>query len=84
MLKTVTGSGCMLGAVVAAFCGANPGCRLEAAAAAVSAVGLCGERAYRKTAAEGAGTGLFRSYLIDAMSLLTPQSFAEGCRIEER
>lgn len=83
MLKTVTGSGCMLGAVVAAFCGANPGNPQEAAAAAVSAMGLCGERAYRKTAAAGAGTGSFRSYLIDAMSLLTPESFAEGCRIEE-
>ncbi|HAH61579.1 MAG TPA: hydroxyethylthiazole kinase [Treponema sp.] len=84
MLKSITGSGCMLGAVVAAFCGANPGSPLEAAAAAVSAMGLCGERAYRKTAAAGAGTGSFRAYLIDEMSLLTPQFFAEGCRIEER
>ena len=84
MLKSITGSGCMLGAVAAAFCGANPGSPAEAAAAAVSAVGLCGERAYRKTAAEGAGTGSFRTYLLDAVSLLTPQAFAEGCRIEER
>jgi len=84
MLKSITGSGCMLGAVVAAFCGANPENPVEAAAAAVSAMGLCGERAYRKTADAGAGTGSFRSYLLDAMSMLTPQSFAEGCKIEER
>ena len=83
MLKAITGSGCMLGAVAAAFCGANPGSPAEAAAAAVSAVGLCGERAYRKTAAEGAGTGSFRTYLLDAVSLLTPQIFVEGCKIEE-
>ncbi|MCK9169925.1 MAG: hydroxyethylthiazole kinase [Treponema sp.] len=84
MLKSITGSGCMLGAVVAAFCAANPGDAAGAAAAAVSAVGLCGERAYRKTAETGAGTGSFRSYLLDAMSLLTPQAFTEGCKIEER
>jgi hydroxyethylthiazole kinase len=83
MLKSITGSGCMLGAVAASFCAANPGSPAEAAAAAVSAVGLCGERAYHKTAEEGAGTGSFRAYLLDAMSLLTPQIFAEGCKIEE-
>ncbi len=84
VLKSITGSGCMLGALAAAFCAANPACLPEAAAAAVSAMGLCGESAYRKTAAAGCGTGTFRSQLIDEMSLLTQQSFTEGCRIEER
>jgi Hydroxyethylthiazole kinase, sugar kinase family len=82
MLASITGSGCMLGALVAAFCGTGAGCAVDAAAAAVCAMGLCGEQAYRKTVSAGGGTGSFRSYLLDAVSLLTPDAFAEGIKIE--
>jgi len=83
MMGLITGSGCMLSAVVAAFCGAVPAEPVKAAAAAVSAMGLCGEHAYTKVQAEGEGTGSFRTRLIDSMSLLDGKQFAGGSRLEQ-
>ncbi len=83
MLGSITGSGCMLSAVAAAFCGASSDKILEASAVAVSAMGLCGETAYRETCAGGEGTGSFRTRLLDAMSLLVPVQFEKGCRLEK-
>lgn len=45
LMARITGSGCMLSAVVGAFVGANPDRLLEATAAAVCLMGLSGERA---------------------------------------
>lgn len=44
MMSAVTGTGCQLSALTAAFCAANPDKPLEAAAAAVCAMGLAGEQ----------------------------------------
>lgn len=84
MMSDITGTGCMLTGVIAACCAANPDRRTEAAAAAVSAMGLCGERAYEKTVQTGAGTGSFRMYLIDAMSQINDTAFTEGGEIDLR
>ena len=57
MMSAVTGTGCQLSALTAAFCAANPDKPLEAAAAAVCAMGLAGEIAHaRLTPLDGNAT----------------------------
>ena len=84
MMSRITGSGCMLTEVIAAYCAANPDILLDATAAAVCAMGLCGEIAYNKTVENGGGTSTFRTFLIDAMSRMTAETLREGIKIESR
>lgn len=63
MMARITGSGCMLTALIGAFVGANPQNLFNATLAAVGAMGLCGELAAQKVQQEGSGTGSFRTYL---------------------
>lgn len=84
MMSKITGSGCMLTAVIAAYCAANPGSHLEATAAAVCAMGLAGELAYDKVVKHDAGTSSYRTYLIDAMSKLDEMVLEGGAKIESR
>lgn len=74
IMARITGSGCMSSSLVGAFCGANPEQILDACAAAMCAMGVCGELAYKKTVQTGGGTLSFRTYLIDAMSNLTQET----------
>lgn len=87
MMGRITGAGCMLDAVTAAFLSVaqNSGMTAgQAAALAVAAEGLCGELAAKKTAESGSGTSSFRMYLIDIMSCLTDGQLTGGARIEIR
>lgn len=83
-MAQITGSGCMLTALIGTFAGAQPADVYAATVEAVSAMGLCGERARHKMLVHEAGTASFRTYLIDAMSLLTDQQLERGQRIENR
>ena len=83
MMSAVTGTGCQLSALTAAFCAANPDKPLEAAAAAVCAMGLAGEVAHsRLTKLDGSAT--YRNYIIDAIYNMTPEQLEEGARYEMR
>jgi hydroxyethylthiazole kinase len=82
IMARITGSGCMSTALIGAFVGANPEEPFEAALAAVTAMGVGGERAEEKTNAEGGGTMTFRMHLIDQISLLTPEGLDERARLE--
>lgn len=84
LMSKVSGTGCMLAAVIAAYCAANPDNHLDAAAAAVCAMGLCGELAYDKMVKNDAGTSSYRTYLIDAMSKLDAETLKGGMKIESR
>lgn len=66
MMSKITGSGCQLSAMMAAFIAANPDSALDAAAAAVCAMGICGEKALERMGPED-GNASFRNYLIDAV-----------------
>ena len=66
MMSGVTGTGCQLSAMTAAFVTANPGRVLEAAAAAVCAMGVCGELAHKRLG-ELDGNSSYRNYIIDAV-----------------
>lgn len=84
MMSRITGTGCMLTSVIGSFCGANQGNLLEATAAAISAMGLCGELAYNKVQVNNEGTGSFKVYLIDYMSLMDGELLEQGAKFEIR
>jgi hydroxyethylthiazole kinase len=77
LLTRVTGGGCALGAVMAAFLGARSSDALGAAVAASVVWGLAAE-----TAAEtAAGPGSFAVGLLDALAALTADEVESGARI---
>ncbi|WP_294853721.1 hydroxyethylthiazole kinase [uncultured Oscillibacter sp.] len=82
-MSRITGTGCQLSAMTAAYVTANPGRTLDAAAAAVCAMGLCGETARRRMT-ELDGNSSYRNYIIDAVYNLTPEALEEGARYEVR
>lgn len=83
MMSAITGTGCQLSAMTAAFVTANPGHLLEAAAAAVCAMGLCGEIAHRRLT-DMDGNSSYRNYIIDAVYNLTPEMLEKGAKYEMR
>jgi hydroxyethylthiazole kinase len=84
IMSKITGSGCMLTVLTAAYCGANPGDPLGSAAASVAVMGICGEIAYERMVEAKGGTGTFRMMLIDAMSVLDSDTFHKRIKIEIR
>ena len=76
-------TGCQLSALTAAFCAANPDKPLEAAAAAVCAMGLAGEAAHSRLSRLD-GNATYRNYIIDAIYNMTPEQLEEGARYEMR
>lgn len=83
MMASVTGTGCQLSAMTAAFVTANPEHPLEAAAAAVSAMGYAGEMAYNRLN-EMDGNSTYRNYIIDAIYNMTPEILEKGANYEVR
>lgn len=93
MMSRITGSGCMLDGIIAAYVStailsAGPATEStetaihSATALAVSAAGLCGELAYRKVEERGEGTGSFLRYFTDYVSLLDEETLKRGMKIE--
>ncbi len=82
-MASITGTGCQLSALTAAFVTANPDFPLEATAAAVCAMGLCGEIAHRRMTGLD-GNSSYRNYIIDAMYRLTPAELEKGAKYEVR
>lgn len=82
MMARITGSGCMSGAVLAAFIAANRDTPFEAAVAAAALMKAAGHRAAETVRAQGLGLGHFHTYFLDALSLLTPEEVAARTRIE--
>ncbi|MBO4669072.1 MAG: hydroxyethylthiazole kinase [Lachnospiraceae bacterium] len=83
MMSTVTGTGCQLSALTAAYVTANPDTPLEAAAAAVTVMGLAGEIAYNRLG-EADGNSSYRNYIIDAVFRMSQEQLAEGAKVEVR
>ncbi len=79
MMGRVTGTGCQLSALTAAFLAANPSAPLEAVSAAVCAMGLCGEIAHRRLG-RLEGNIAYRGRIIDALYRLTPEHLAAGAK----
>ena len=83
MMSSITGTGCQLSALTAAFVTANPDQPLEAAAAAVCAMGLAGEIAHSRLSPLD-GNSTYRNYIIDAIYNMTPAQLEEGATYEVR
>ncbi len=83
MMSSISGTGCQLSAMFAAFIAANPHHALEATVAAVSAMGLAGENAYERLS-ETDGNATYRNYIIDAIYNMTPDQLRKGARYEMR
>ena len=83
MMSSITGTGCQLSAMTAAFVTANPDHPLEAAAAAVSVMGYAGEIAHSRLT-EQDGNATYRNYIIDAIYNMTPQMLEKGANYEVR
>ena len=83
MMSAVTGTGCQLSAMTAAFVTANPDQPLEASAAAVAAMGYAGEVAHGRLT-EMDGNATYRDYIIDAIYNMTPEMLEKGANYEVR
>ena len=77
----ITGTGCQLSGLTAAFLGANPETPLEAAAAAVCAMGLAGELGWQRMGPSD-GSMAYRNYLIDAVYHLSGEGLEKGAKYE--
>ncbi len=83
MMSKVTGTGCQLSAMTAAYITANFDNVLDATAAAVCAMGLAGEISYSRMN-EQDGNSSYRNYIIDAICNLTPEQLQKGAKYEVR
>lgn len=83
MMSSVTGTGCQLSAMTAAFVAANQQNPLKATAAAVCTMGLCGEKAYMRMQQDD-GNITYRNYIIDAVYNMTSKELKSGAKYEMR
>ena len=79
----ITGTGCQLSGMMTAFLAANPDTPLDAAAAAVCAMGLAGEIGWSRMA-EGDGNATYRNRIIDAICNMDGDQLERGARYEIR
>ena len=82
-MSRITGTGCQLSALTTAFLVANPGHKLEAAAAAVCMMGLAGEIGWANMQ-PGDGNSTYRNRIIDAIFNMTGDALEEGAKYELR
>jgi len=82
LLTRVTGGGCALGAVMAAFLGASRGTGTDALTA-VAAATLVYTVAAEQAAEASRGPGSFTVGLLDALSAVTPADLRDRARVEE-
>ena len=80
-MSRVTGTGCQLSALCAAFLAADPDRSVSALAAAVCAMGLAGEIAWGHMT-PGDGNAAYRSRIIDAVYHLDGETLNKGARYE--
>ena len=82
-MRAVTGTGCQLSALLAAYLAANPENPLEAAVAALCAMGLAGELAWDRMQ-PGDGNATYRCRIIDAIYNMTGEVLEGGARYDVR
>ncbi len=83
MMSKITGTGCMLSAMIGAYLVANPDRSLEATVAAICAMGLCGENAFARLTSKD-GNATYRNYIIDEVYNLNGDALERGAKYELR
>lgn len=81
LMAKVTGTGCMLSALISTLISSDKDDIFQASLAGVLAMGLAGERAFERMD-DLSGSGTYRSYIIDAIFKMTDQDLLEGGRYE--
>ncbi len=81
MMSHITGTGCQLSALIAAYVAANKETPLEAVVAAVCLMGVCGEKAYQRLTKED-GNATYRNYIMDAIYCLSGEELEKNARYE--
>lgn len=81
MMADVSGSGCMLSALITAFIGSKNINPLESVVASVIMMGIAGEIAYNRMT-DLDGNSSYRNYLIDAIYNITPENIDENAKYE--
>ena len=82
-MSSITGTGCQLSGMMTAYVAANPDNALEAAAAAVSLMGLAGEIGWSRMQ-EGDGNSTYRNRIIDAVFNMDAETLEQGAKYEIR
>lgn len=83
LMSKVSGTGCMLSAMLGAYVAANPDRVMEAVLAAVCVMGMAGERAVKNAIKLDAGNGSLRTYIIDEIYKMTDEGIKDNARYEE-
>jgi hydroxyethylthiazole kinase len=83
MMSKISGTGCMLSAITGAFAATGKNV-MDSCAAAVCAMGICGEEAYEKVMKSGSGTSSFKMHLIDFMGIMDDNMLEGRAKIEIR
>ncbi len=78
LMGKVSGTGCMASSVIGAYTAVSKD-YVTATAAALSAFGLAGEKAFEKCC----GPASFKVALLDELYCLTPEEFEKGARVRE-
>ena len=84
IMSKITGTGCMLSGIIAAYISVNEDNMLEAVATAVTVMGVSAERALSKVKRDDVGTASFKTYLIDEISKLNYEKLKGGMKVEIR
>ena len=82
IMGKITGTGCMLTCVTAAYAVAKPDMMLEAVVAAVAGSGVAGEMAAARMQPVD-GNASFRTYLLDAYFNINGEALEAVARVEE-
>lgn len=81
MMSRITGSGCMLSALTAAYLAVRPAAPADACLTVLCTMGLAGEIAAKRMTGQD-GNASFREYLTDAVFCMTEEQLREGTRYE--
>lgn len=82
MMSRITGTGCMLSAILGATNAVGQSDPLTTTAYTIAMMGYCGQIADQKVRNENSGTSSFRMYLIDALSTINYAQLKAGVKIE--
>lgn len=82
MMSRITGTGCMLSAILGATNAVGQNDPLTTTAYTIAMMGYCGQIADQKVRNENSGTSSFRMYLIDVLSTINYNQLKAGVKIE--
>lgn len=82
-MSRITGTGCMLSAILAGFISANLDDKLKASACCVATMGYSGELAKEKVVANDLGTSSMRTFIIDNLSKMDNELLSRGIKLEK-